>query len=210
MISVIVTLVNRSHHFRRMLASIVRAQRPADLEVIVVDHGSTDGDVIDIIGNEYFVGLMQRPLPFNASGARNEGAALAIGDVLAFLDADMIVPTDYFEIVQRETPPGTAFFPQCLLQDQCREISTVCTTGYGNCAVTRADFKRVGKWDEGFVAWGEEDTEFHERYRKAGISISRPVLSDLVHQYHPNTWKHRNLYTAHPNAIRPTYQGRTT
>ena len=86
-VSVIVPLYNKVRYVARALDSIY-AQDYRDFEVIVVDDGSTDGS------REAAEGYRQRGLrlvsqPNTGPGAaRNRGAELASGEMIAFLDAD--------------------------------------------------------------------------------------------------------------------------
>jgi GT2 family glycosyltransferase len=85
LISIIIPSYNRRDLTRQAIDSI-RAGNKEDVEVIVVDDGSSDGTL------EY---LQQQPdiRPFSQenagpSAARNYGASVAKGDYLAFLDSD--------------------------------------------------------------------------------------------------------------------------
>ena len=89
-ISVIIPARNEATFIPRVIGA-VRAQRPADteLDIIVVDDGSSDGtpaaaraagaSVLELAG-----------AGGNPAAARNRGAAAATGDPLIFLDADCI------------------------------------------------------------------------------------------------------------------------
>jgi len=65
-----------------------------DIEVIVVDNGSTDGtrEIAKSCGAEVL-----RDDSMNVSGLRNLGASQAKGDILAFVDADCIVSKDWLK-----------------------------------------------------------------------------------------------------------------
>lgn len=65
------------------------AQRPGDVEVIVVDDASTDGTV-DMLARRYgsAIRLLQLPRRGGPGAARNAGIAVATGEVVSFLDSD--------------------------------------------------------------------------------------------------------------------------
>ena len=99
-ISVIVPMYNEARHITRTLDSVLRAARAAtlDCELIVVDNGSTDQ------GPQRARELGARVLlcPGIGIGAlRNRGAAVATGDSLAFLDADIEVPGNWLQLWQQ-------------------------------------------------------------------------------------------------------------
>ena len=88
-ISVVVPTFNREHLLPGALAS-VRAQAFRDLEVIVVDDGSTDGTralVEAIAGADPRFRYHHQPNG-GAAAARNAGLDQAIGTYVAFLDSD--------------------------------------------------------------------------------------------------------------------------
>ncbi len=84
-VSCIVPVHNGARFIAEALGSIF-AQGGAELEVIVIDDGSTDGSG-DIAASFPGVTVSRQPQGGVAS-ARNAGLALATGDFIAFLDAD--------------------------------------------------------------------------------------------------------------------------
>lgn len=85
-VSVIIPCFNAQRWIRQTLGSVV-AQRVADLEVIVVDDGSTDASAA-IVQKEFpFVRLIQIAHG-GVSRARNEGTRQASGEYLQYLDSD--------------------------------------------------------------------------------------------------------------------------
>lgn len=89
-ISVIIPARNEATFVPRVISAVL-AQRPtnADLEVIVVDDGSTDGTPAAARAAGA-VALELAGAGGNPAAARNRGAAAATGDPLIFLDADCI------------------------------------------------------------------------------------------------------------------------
>lgn len=91
-ISVIIPVYNGAGFIAEAIAS-VRAQDYTPLELIVVDDGSTDqtAQVVQGLGADlrYVYQPNQGP-----AAARNQGLALAQGELIAFLDADDLWPPD--------------------------------------------------------------------------------------------------------------------
>lgn len=86
LVSVIIPTRNRSKLLIEAIESVLAVQRQGfDLEVLVVDDGSTD-DTAAVVA-QYPVTLLQGP-GRGASAARNAGIVAAHGDFVAFLDDD--------------------------------------------------------------------------------------------------------------------------
>lgn len=85
-ISVIIPVYNSGSFFARTLHRVLKQQDPAH-EIIVINDGSTD-DTQKILDG--FRGkIITKTIPNSGcSAARNEGARLSSGELLAFLDAD--------------------------------------------------------------------------------------------------------------------------
>jgi glycosyltransferase involved in cell wall biosynthesis len=87
-VSVIVPSRNRVPLLRLTLRSVSR-QRDVDIEVIVVDDGSSDGTVDAVArGGDSGVRVIRHDRPLGVSAARNTGIAEARGRWVAFLDDD--------------------------------------------------------------------------------------------------------------------------
>ena len=87
-VSVVVPTRNRSALLAMTLRSAL-AQRDVDMEIIVIDEGSTD-DTPALLGalGDSRVRVIRHETPRGVSAARNHGAAEARGDWIAFLDDD--------------------------------------------------------------------------------------------------------------------------
>jgi len=95
MISIIVPTLNEEKYLPLLLASIKDQKfgvSSGSYEIIVADAGSKD-KTLEIAKN-YDCRIIPGGLP--AKG-RNEGAKAAKGDLLFFIDADSIVPEDFFQ-----------------------------------------------------------------------------------------------------------------
>lgn len=90
MLSIVIPTYNEVKYLPLLLRSI-KAQTFKDYEIIVADNGSTDGT--RKIAEEAGARLVAGGSP---SAGRNKGAAAAKGEVLLFLDADVILPDPWF------------------------------------------------------------------------------------------------------------------
>ena len=91
MLSIIIPALNEEKYLPLLLESIEK-QKPFDYEIILADAGSTDKTME--IAKKYNCKIVPGGLP--AKG-RNEGAKVSTGDILFFLDADVVLPPDFFE-----------------------------------------------------------------------------------------------------------------
>ena len=90
-VSVILPLYNRATSIGRAVRSVLD-QRFTDLELIVVDDGSTDGSADIVSGiDDPRLRLVRQPRNLGGNAARNRGIRESGGAILAFLDSD-----DYF------------------------------------------------------------------------------------------------------------------
>ena len=204
MISVVTCLKNRFQQFLGMLQSLILSDCDG-VELIVIDFGSDDGDPaleMPRVRKRLPARVAHHDPPFNHNKGRNKGVVLATHDTVFQLDADMLIPVDMFERIRAAVKPGVVYFPECVREDVNGKIVSDphSQCGYGMCAITKADWTKLGGWDERYVAWGYDDVDFKERVEKAGLIIVREEMPGLIHKYHPNTWEHRNRHTANPQA----------
>ena len=95
-ISVIIPVKNGGAVFEECLAAL-RASQSARYEIIVLDDCSTDDS--KAIASNYSCHLVELPCSFGPSTARNRGAQMAKGEILFFIDADIIVRPDTIQKV---------------------------------------------------------------------------------------------------------------
>ncbi|OGL72986.1 hypothetical protein A3E39_02510 [Candidatus Uhrbacteria bacterium RIFCSPHIGHO2_12_FULL_60_25] len=109
LVSVVIPVWNHAKELEQCLESLSK-QTYAPLEIIVVDDGSTDRPVT---GNREpgTVRLIRLEERRGAAGARNEGARLATGDYLIFVDADAILVSHAIErmVATLESHPDASF-----------------------------------------------------------------------------------------------------
>src|SRR5262249_41171223 len=104
------------------------------------------------------VSVRERP-SYNASAARNLGAAAASAPWLLFLDADVIAPPDLAERLRPLARPGSYAVADPRPSELC-----------GAILVAAADFERIGGFDEAFEGWGSEDLDLLARLDLAGLA----------------------------------------
>lgn len=96
MLSIIIPTLNEEKYLAKLLESIEK-QEFKDYEIIVADAGSKDKTLE--IAKKYGAKLTKGGSP--AKG-RNKGVKLAKGDLLLFLDADVLLPDKIFKKVLKE------------------------------------------------------------------------------------------------------------
>ena len=143
-ISFCVTLKNRADNLRQMLASW-QALEGANHELLIADFGSTDLALHEVIAGRSNITIVDLSGDFNRARGLNAAAAAATGDILFFLDADIVFPHNVCQTIRHHAAPGRAYFPICysLRQDSPRSETAPGwwrSTGFGLCAIHRHDF----------------------------------------------------------------------
>ena len=86
MVSVIIPAYNKMEYTKRCIKSVL-SQTYSDIEVIVVDDGSSDGTK-DMLYQFHHEITVVRQVNQGASAARNKGIEMARGEFIALLDCD--------------------------------------------------------------------------------------------------------------------------
>lgn len=177
--SIIVPALNEEKRIRRCLDSIKAQRTSHSYELIVSDSGSTDRTVE--IAREY-TDKVHVCSERGTARARNEGAKLATGDVLVFIDSDTEILPDYLETVGKAfRDPGllacsSAFrfsnrTPKLLFAEYvtnsyylARSILRGATLPGFNVCIRRAVFERLG----GFRLCHLEDLDMSIKLRRVG------------------------------------------
>jgi GT2 family glycosyltransferase len=171
---------------------------PAPLELIVVDDGSTDESAARAsAAGARVIRMARRAGP---AAARNRGAAAAAGDVILFVDADVLVPPDTVARVRdvmadrsltavigsydsRPTAPGLVSQYKNLAHRFVHQTSGPdAFTFWGACGAIRRDaFLAVGGFDERYIDPSIEDIELGYRLRRAGYRIRLEATLEVTH-----------------------------
>jgi len=96
--SVVVPTYNRAALLLQVLRSLAAQRTEAPFEIIVVDNGSTDG-TRQVAAAFPGVRYVRETRP-GSSAARNAGIAASRGEVIAFLDDDVVAEPDWLEALR--------------------------------------------------------------------------------------------------------------
>ena len=100
LVSVIIPVYNVASYLREALDSVIH-QTYTNLEIIIIDDGSTDGSgriCDEYAGKDCRIRLIHQE-NMGLSAARNAGLDIMTGDVIAFLDSDDAYCPEYIEIM---------------------------------------------------------------------------------------------------------------
>jgi len=202
-LSVVIPTYNRRDLLAKVLDSLDAVQAaPGELEVIVVDDGSTDG-------TEPMLAARHDPFPLRVlrqnsqgpSAARNRGAAEAQGEILGFIDSDVVVQpkwwrdaAPYFKDRRVAAVEGAVLLPpdsarptpftNYVLNDRGRAYLTC------NFLCRRDVFLQLGGFEKRFcsrkhrgrVLHNREDTDLAFSLQEAGYKI---VFESKAVVWHP-------------------------
>ena len=214
-ISVIISTKDRQPQITRLLDSIRRSTGLDRIcpEIIVGDNGSVDRtwEVLRLISTDYPVPL--RLFQIAAPGkckVLNEAIRMAQGDVLAFLDDDVMVDAgwlsalaNFFDQPSCLAAQGTVRIPPEELKDpeivrlerrfrtahrveHARHAENLVSLNGANMAIRRDVFAKVGDFDVrlGPGASGtSEDVELAQRIRRSGIKIDYMPDALVYHEF---------------------------
>jgi len=197
--TVVILAWNAWNHTRACLESLQPTLLPGD-QVVVVDNGSTDGTGAELAKYPW-VEVVRNSVNRGFALGCNQGAAVADGDVIVFLNNDTVVFDGWLdELLSPFADPGVgAVGPRSnnvsghqLIEDvsyQSEELASVgefaetwrlahsgqtseCARLAGFCVAVRADtFRVVGEFDEGYAIGGFEDDDLCMKLRSAGFCL---------------------------------------
>ena len=205
-VSVVIPTYNRRPILEKCLLALEQQQACPLIdryEVVVVDDGSTDGTPDWLRQNATrfpHVRLIEQSHGGPAEG-RNRGVDHAQGDVIVFIDSDLVV-TDSFlschagSLVSSWAERGdrlcftygavvnTANFEQPTAErHKLRDLSWA-YFATGNVAIDKDVLQRAGLFDTGFRLYGWEDLELGERLRRMGVKLIKCPAAVGYH-WHP-------------------------
>lgn len=161
---------------------------PDSVEIILVDDGSARP--LEPLAHEYGARCLRRPQAGGPAQARNLGAAQAGGEILVFVDSDVVAPPDIFSRLDQGYDRYSAEALVGLFT--LNPLASGLMSRYKNswmrythlksaespvvfftsiATVRREAFNRVGGFDRSFGAPSVEDTDFGQRLLDAGAGM---------------------------------------
>lgn len=213
-VSVVTIARGRIDHLDRLLVGLSRQSAPVPEVVVVEMGGPSLASAVSRYSGASRLVPMAIPDgdPLPLAAARNAGADRATGEVLVFLDVDCVPGVDLVASLVAALgdggtvasaqvsylPPGSPadeewtetdlrragrFHP---VRPEVRADAPLAAELFWSLAfgVRREDFDRVGRFDEGFVGYGAEDTDFGLRAAAAGLRSRVSADAVAYHQHH--------------------------
>lgn len=210
-VAVVTIAAGRREHLALQARSLSRQDGDLD-RYVVVDLGGDDPTPCFVDGPRAIVVSQPSSGDLPLARARNVGAAVADADVIVFLDVDCIADESlvrrYRDLCIRR--PGVHAGPVGYLPEQAP--STIDTDELGrfaryqpgrpmpttrlhrteridlfwslSFAVDRASWRRIGGFDQRYVGYGGEDTDFARRVDARGVPIWFSGGPRAFHQWH--------------------------
>ncbi|RJQ13804.1 MAG: glycosyltransferase [Nitrospiraceae bacterium] len=200
MISIVIPTYNAARFMPDLLDSIFR-NKVDDMEVIIVDDCSKDDTVR--IAKDYPVRVIELARNGGPAKARNIGVEAARGDIIFFLDSDVIVldgtvkeVKDYFDKdpsancvigICATEPLNKGFVPAYMAMFEyvhliVRQYDRVSVFAPRCGAIKKDLFIRVGGYNEGYRGADVEDFELARRINKVDCIILDPKIL-VRHQF---------------------------
>jgi GT2 family glycosyltransferase len=209
-ISIVIPVRDGGENFRKCLRSLDKFV-PKSIEIIVVIDGGTDNS--RQLATEFGAKVLAFPTSSGPARARNLGAAVATGDILFFIDADVTVGIDTLDRVidifterpdlaaaigSYDDAPGAANFLsqyKNLFHHYTHQAADPrASTFWGACgAIRRQVFVELGGFDEAYRFPSIEDIELGYRLRQAGYQIR---LCKTLQVKHLKRWEAGSLLKA--------------
>lgn len=180
-VSIITTCKNRLDHLLESLPSWLNQNYTGTIEIIVVDYQCPQNTTQVV--QDRFRGVDVRCVTathpkglFNPAHARNVGSFYALGEVLAFMDADTVLgPNEIEQGVRLMETSKTDLVAY-------REGPII----FGSCYINAGRFHANRGYDESIadVGYGFEDIDLYFRLRDQGVplvTIESPTLRRITH-----------------------------
>ncbi|MEM3616451.1 MAG: glycosyltransferase [Candidatus Bathyarchaeia archaeon] len=207
-ISVIVPVKNGAVHIRELLDSLMQIDYEKNrLEIIVVDGNSTDNTREIVLQYPVKLVLEERP---GLNAARNTGIENSTGEILAFTDADCIIPKNWLNKLvnnlrdlhvgcvggnvlgyydnflskysDESVIPVMRIFGKREVLDSIKPLQKY--PAGCNMGLKRDILNKVGLFDEG-IRYGFDEVELVERICKGGYKMVLDPEAFVMHKHRP-------------------------
>lgn len=165
----------------------------AGADVVIVDNSA--GPCVELIDACFANGWTRRPGAPGLSFAQsnNAGLAYAAGDIVVFLNNDIVAPNSWLAQIQRDVKPGNLYGPA--LTPRYVDGSPLLYLEGWCIAATRATWEQLGGWDEAYLGGYWEDNDLCFRALQLGLGLRRttwPVthLSNTTAKDLPGAYDH--------------------
>lgn len=200
-VSVVIPVYNAEATLKECLTRL-HESRYRDYETILVDDGCTDQSAT--IAAAFPVRIVPTSGRVGPAAARNLGARMATGDVLFFIDSDVMVRPDSLGLLaesfeapdvdglcgvqaaqMRYTNLASQYKNLWMRWTYLRQTGDVPLFYTTAAAIRREAFLRVGGFDQGYATPNVEDTAFGQKLARLGVRVRvHPELEvEHVKQY---------------------------
>lgn len=213
-LSVVIPVHNGRNDLGKCLEALVSSTRPPD-EIIVVDDASTDGSA-SLATRFGTVIACQSQHPTGPARARNLGVAHSQGDIVLFIDADVVVHLNTLSLIERyftEHPETDALFGSYddspihrnwvslyknlqhhFVHHHSQTEASSFWTGVG--AIRRDVFLKLGGFSESFSRPSIEDIEIGVRLKANGYRIRLCPEVQVTHlkRWNMHSWLQTDIF----------------
>lgn len=218
LLSIIIPTLNEEKFLPKLLKSI-KKQNFSDYEIIVADAGSSDKTIK--IAKNFNCKIVKGGLP---AVGRNNGAKIAKGNNLLFLDSDNILPDYFFERLLKDFKArnlDVAFFPiypsatkidralYKIYNFGAKVLEKVFPLGFNSVLIKKSLHQKIGGFDEEIKI--AEDWDYIKRAAKIGkfgFIETEPVITSARRIKKEGRFKTYTIYSL--TGLYMIFKGRLT
>lgn len=199
MLSIVIPVLNEAATIKKLLTFLSEnSSGENDIEIIVVDGGSTDGTVkiIDEMSSRTDSGLLTIQMLSSGKGRAkqmNKGASIASGEILYFLHADSFPPKNFDKYIISEVKNGNPAgcfrmkfdsnhwwlqLAGWLTQFRWR----ACRGGDQSQFITKQLFEEIGGFDETYTIY-EDNILINELYKRKTFVVIQQSITTSARLY---------------------------
>ena len=217
MVSIVIPTFNRASLLEECIISILK-QSYTDYEIIVIDDGSTD-NTLEILGK--YAQVYKQKIIFveqerkGPAAARNKGISLARGEIILFIDDDVVTDKDWIKyIISDFSQPDVGIVGGRTLLKRLDKFNVLYyDNGFSasanpsyiptnNAAFLKEALNKVYDFDSRFIYPGLEDADICLRIRKIGYRLKLNNNAVVYHyeNYSFKGWLEKNYQYGYGNS----------